>query len=326
MTKLAYVGVDQDGGLLSCAALVDGVWQESFATHAAIEVSGGVPANTIVFETDQRRFRIREEDVLPSFSSMVVDDPAVHRVRVLQALLDSPLLAEGRPLKVALGIPAQRFFQDLGAGLPDAQFQEEWLLAQEVAVMREPAPSAVNVVSRTVASRGIAAYFDWTRDDVGQVREERQHAVTTVLDVGARDTAVLTFEGDTIRTDQSGFIPLGYLSVLAYAEVVFQHQYAVPYVRTRALFSILFQGQYRHRGETLDAIPMLVEGAEDLVVQLLAALQRFGVEEDALVVVGPAADVVVAGLHNHGRAARRPDSPAFANARGMAKFLRGGGA
>lgn len=326
MADVAYVGLDHDGVLSSCASVVDGAWDEAFSTHVVIEISGVNPPGAVVFETAQRRFRTREEGALGAFVSAPPDDAAVHRVRCLQALIDRPSLAGGRPLKVALGLPVQRFFKDLGNGTPNTDYQRHWLSEQEIAVIREPVPAPVNVVARNVASRGIAAYFDWTRDDAGQLRQERSAQVTTVLDVGARDTAILTFTGDRLETERSTLLPRGYLSVLEHLDEALQRQCGVASVRARVLLSILMEGRFHRQGEPHDAMPLLSEGGRSIVDALRAGLEQVDAVAGSTVVVGPAAAVISAGLQANGFDVQVPERPAFANARGMAKFLRGGGA
>lgn len=322
----AYVGIDHDGALLSCVSVVDGVVEESFSTHVAIEVSGANPPNIAVFETGQRRFRTRDEDGLREFAATPAEDAAVHRVRTLQALVDRPALATGRPLKVALGLPVRKFFKDLEKGIPDTEYQRHWLSEQEIAVVREPVPAAVNVVTRNVASRGIAAYFDWTRDDLGQARSDRSRMVTAVLDVGSRDTSLLTFNGDQLKTEQSTVLSIGYLPLLEGLNARLQRDFGVPSVRTRALLSILMEGRFHVRGEPHDAMPLLADSARQLAGDLLEVMTGLSVNAEDVVVVGPAANVIATSLLERSFDVQVPESPAFANARGMTKFLRGAAA
>ena len=325
MTDAAYVGLDHDGALVCCASVVDGVWDESFSLHVAVEINGSTPVSAPVFETAQRRFRTREYDGVKSLARSGGEDVAAERVQALQGLIDHPALATGRPVKVALGLPVQRFFKDLQSGTPDIEFQRRWLAEQEIAVIREPVPSPVNVVSRNVASRGIAAYFDWTRDQAGQLRTDRSAQEITIVDVGAIDTTVLVFTGDQLKTEQSVRIPLGYLGVLEGADDIVSDCFDVPPVRLRVLLAILMEGRLHHQGVRHDAMPLLRMAAEELtdaVREQLALTRASGVT----VVVGPAAGVLAAGLSEAGCQVEVAPNPMFANARGMTKFLRGAAA
>lgn len=326
MTAGAFVGLDQDGALLFCASMVEGAWEESVSTHAVVEIEGVNPPGALVFETARRRFRMREEDTLKRLAASVIDDPVAYRVRTMQALLDRQSAFGNQPLKMALGLPVDRFFLDLAAGTPDVEFQRQWLAEQEIAVTREPVPATVNVVVRNVASRGIAAYFDWTRDEEGQPGRHHAAGVVTVLDVGVRDTAVLTFDKqDRLQTDQSRVLPCGYLTLLEALDQALQREHGVSSVRSRVLLSILLAGQYHLQRQPHDASALLRAGSEALAGHLLSVMKTMDVHAHDVVVAGPAALPIAAALRVGQVRAHAPDRPAFANARGMAKFVRAAG-
>lgn len=320
----ANVGIDIDGKVWCCATLAEGVWSLGLGVHAVEEVREAGPSpGSVVYETASRRFRVLEVGAVQHLASGPDDDAAAHRIRNLVALLGRQELFDGRPVQVASALPFDRVFTELIEGRLDEDRLRQWMTQLEVQVVREPVQGEANVIRRDVALRGIAAHYDWTRDDAGCQREDRMAPATMLLDVGIRETTVVTSDArHDLVPAQCAVLPVGYLPLLLRLDQALQECHEVPPVRAASLMAMMGEGCYRARGETWDAAPLLREVACRLAEQLGQGLTPLGIPAVGVVVTGVAAIPLAAALRDLGVSTQVPDQPAYANARGMAKYLR----
>lgn len=322
MSLVAYVGIDHDGPLLNYACFADGAWEYRCLAQVVEEIHEANPVGIQIYETGARRFRVHGIDAVAHLSDRAEDDVAVRRVRNLTSLLDHPGLGDGRPVQVASSLAFDRVF------LPDGGFDENFLRSQidelEAAVVREPSPVAINVVRRDVALRGLAAYFDWSRDEAGKPRPgEPLQAPVTILDVGIHATTVVTCGAENnVIQGKSGVVGGGYLPLLKALEEQMRSLHGVPSIRLSTLLKCMDHGHYRMRGDTWKLEPLLKDAAGELAGNLLASAKLKSRSAGAVVVTGAAARPLADAMARAGVEVQVPEHPGFANSRGMAKYLR----
>lgn len=258
----------------------------------------------------------------------------LNRVLVNHALVLSGL--SGKPVSLITGLPVDQFYQN---GRPNEQ-----LIAEKTANLMKPVEShnskfkPVEIKSNTVISEGIAAFYDALIQGDGSINIEIEQLIrrrpVTVVDLGGKTLDIATVsEGvsgvykDRSGTDLIGVIGLkGKVAELVKARFKLNNEPPSKYIDEAFLSK-----QYELFGKMEDVSEIIETCSREYVAEVRNAfLKKVGDGSDlgAVIFVGGGTALIKLALGDsiletiyRGRIIS-PESPEFANARGMWKAAK----
>ncbi|MGX9960639.1 hypothetical protein ACW0US_17975 [Xanthomonas euvesicatoria] len=309
----AYVAVDVDGTVLSCVAMRGERSVQLLDVSSVVELEGPNPAGLTVYESGSRRFVVRAQ---PWLAEPVTEGMAQRRIRHADAALRTGMCADQQPVVMVASMPLEAYFGAAADGGTEA-------LEQELmdAVVRYPAPTAINFVRFKVVPRTVGAFMDWAFDDNGRPKEGCSSGRIVVVDVGLSATNVVAFHVATQEIDRSLMRTheIGFATALTAAAAEISQKHDVEPPTGNALLSIGLAGEYRFRGEAY-ATSDLIEESLNGIAHWVAETINETASDARVLVVGVGARQLASALRKQGLECRNPENPEHANARGMRKF------
>jgi plasmid segregation protein ParM len=290
--------------------------------HGLIEaVSSGDLASDASYTTEERKFtvgrHVQGEDTRYDGFHLSPHN----RVIVHHALRAAGV--GGKRVRVAVGLPVGSFYRD---GQPN-----EALIASKRANLQVPVKllGASSIPCATiddvfVCAQGVTAWIDYAFDDKGQPRPGVATGPVAVVDIGGRTTdCVVVLPPAQIDPQRSGTLNVGALDVRESLVTAICREYGLDSLPDQLAETALRTGAFKLSGEVVDVSKLKQMALEAHLGRVEDAIKRFfgqGVDIEQIIFVGGGADLM-RSLQQGRRNAVMPENPAYANARGMLKFL-----
>lgn len=320
------VGID-DGYAVTKLALPDGRLMAipSAARAGRSNVSWMPSAERLIFEyeTNGTIYSVGEVDAAATrFDGYATS--GLNRAIVQHALQCADL--EGREIRAVSGLPVSAFYHRSGARRAAAIEEKRESLKQPV--LPKNGALAADIVDHDVIPEALAAWYDHVIQESGGSAALDPHAVQrpiAVIDIGGRTTDTVVVRDQGIVHGSSRSVPLGLLDVQRALGDRLEERFDLPRLDHRALRRIVESGSIRLYGRNYDVAAEIRAARTDLVLQLHADVKRQlgrGADLDRVLLVGGGALALREFIADWFPNQRTAAQPAFANARGMLKFLR----
>jgi plasmid segregation protein ParM len=331
--QVVQVGLD-DGYAVTKVALPDGRLV-AIPSRARIGQSG----ITWIREAQQRIF---EYDTGGSLYSVgAVDGEPTHfegyptsglnRVIVQHALQQAGL--NGRSIHMVSGLPVGAFYRNEGQRREQAiQHKRESLkmIVEPVSTLgtSQSAGLGASVAFHEVIPEALAAWYDHvivTTEDGVTLDADRVSAPVAIVDIGGRTTDYVVVQDQGVVHGSSGSLERGMLNVKIQVANGIQTQFDVDRLGEQRLAQAVETHCLRLHGKEHDVTDLVRAAKRELVERLYAETRRhlgLGVELDCVLFVGGGSAALAADIAHWFPNQRIADHAAFANARGMLKYLQ----
>jgi plasmid segregation protein ParM len=255
----------------------------------------------------------------------------LHRCIVQHALQEAEF--GGRSVHVVSGLPVSAFYFSDGQQRSGAIAQKRDTLKISVEPMssggmfdqrRPPA----RVAFHEVIPEALAAWYDQVIDvKAGEAALNTQRVETpvAVVDIGGRTTDYVVVENQGILHRSSGSLNKGLLDVHSQVSQAIQKQFNLETVSEQRVAEAVKRGTVRLHGHEHDVSELVKDARLELVTQLHAETRRqlgLGAELDTIVFVGGGSAALAGDIADWFPNQQIAEQPAFANARGMLKYLQ----
>jgi plasmid segregation protein ParM len=320
------VGLD-DGYAFTKVALPDGRLI-AIPSRARVGQSGV----TWINEAEQRIFEYETEDAVYSVGS--VDGAPTHfegypwsglNRAVVQHALQQAGLA-GRTVHAVSGLPVSTFYRKSGEHRQETIAKKRDSLKQMVRPLTDMLPAGI--AFHEVIPEALAAWYDYVIVDQGDgvtLDADRVSVPVAIVDIGGRTTDYVVVKDQGILHVSSGSLQCGMLNVKQCVADGIQERFDLEILSEQLVSQAVEKKVVRLQGKDHD-VAALVEGAKREVVERLHAETRLqlglGVELDRVLFVGGGTVALAENIANWFPHQSVAEHPAFANARGMLKYLR----
>ena len=255
----------------------------------------------------------------------------LHRCIVQHALQQAEL--GGRSVHVVSGLPVSEFYFSDGQPRSGAVRQKRDTLQVPV----EPVSSGsmfdqcrppVGIAFHGVIPEALAAWYDQVievKAGEASLNTERVEMPLAVVDIGGRTTDYVVVENQGILHRSSGSLNSGLLDVHSQVSQAIQKQFNLESVSEQRVAEAVQHGMVRLHGREHDVSAIVTEARLELVTQLHAETRRqlgLGAELDTIIFVGGGSAALAGDIADWFPNQQIAQHPAFANARGMLKYLQ----
>ena len=320
------VGLD-DGYALTKVALPDGRLV-AIPSHARV----GQSDVTWIDGAEQRIFEYETEDTL--YSVGAVDAAPTHfegypwsglnRAVVQHALQRAGLT--GRTAHAVSGLPVGTFYRNSGQRRQEVITRKRDSLKQAVRPLSDALP--VGIAFHEVIPEALAAWYDYViveRDDGVTLDADRVSVPVAIVDIGGRTTDYVVVKDQGILHASSGSLQCGMSNVKRNVSDGIQECFDLEILSERLVSRAVEKKVVRLQGRDHD-VTQLIESAKREVVERIHAETRrqlgLGVELDRVLFVGGGTVALAKNIADWFPHQAVAEHPAFANARGMLKYLR----
>ena len=320
------VGID-DGYAYTKVALPDG-------RLIAIPSRGrtGQAGVTWIHQGQQRIFEYRTEETL--YSVGTVDGAPTHfegypwsglnRAITQHALQEAGLA--GRTLHAVSGLPVSAFYRKSGERRQETITKKQESLKQCVHPMSDVLPAGI--AFHEVIPEALAAWYDYViveRNGKALLDEKQLSVPVAIVDIGGRTTDYVVVKDQGILHASSGSLRCGMLDVKQQVANGIQERFDLETLSEQLVAQAVDRKVVRLQGKDHD-VAVLVDAAKREVVERIHAETRrqlgLGAELDRILFVGGGTIALTDHIANWFPHQAIAEHPAFANARGMLKYLR----
>jgi plasmid segregation protein ParM len=320
------VGLD-DGYAFTKVALPDGRLI-AIPSRARVGQSGV----TWINEAEQRIFEYETEDAV--YSVGAVDGAPTHfdgypwsglnRVVVQHALQQAGLT--GRTVHAVSGLPVSTFYRNSGEHREETIARKRDSLKQAVRPLSDALPAGI--AFHEVIPEALAAWYDYVIVEDGEgvtLEADRVSVPVAIVDIGGRTTDYVVVKDQGILHASSGSLQCGMLNVKQRVADGIQAHFDLETLSEQLVSQAVENKVIRLQGKDHD-VAALVEAAKREVVERIHDETRrhlgLGVELDRVLFVGGGTVALAGHIANWFPHQAIAEHPAFANARGMLKYLR----
>jgi len=275
------------------------------------------------YETEGNRYSVGAVDGEPThFEGYPYS--GMNRAIVQHALQQAGLA--GRSVHAVSGLPVSAFYGGDGNRRQKALEKKGASLKQAVRPLSEALPASI--AFHEVIPEALAAWYDDVIVEQGDsvtLDADRLAVPVAIIDIGGRTTDYVVVKDQGVLHGASGSLPCGMLDVKQQVADGIQTRFDLERLSEPLIARAVKQNVVRLQGRDHD-VAGLVEAAKREVVERIHAETRrqlgLGVELDRVLFVGGGTVVLtehIADWFPHQAIAAHP---AFANARGMLKYLR----
>lgn len=331
--SVAQVGLD-DGYADTKVALPDGRLV-SIPSRARIGPSGvtwirAEQQRIFEYETGGTRYAVGAVDGEPTRFEGYTNS-GLNRAIVQHALQQAGLA--GRSIHMVSGLPVAAFYRNDG--------QQRHQLIQEkrdsLKVAAQPVssldtshtpPLAASVAFHEVIPEALAAWYDHvivTSEEGVTLDAGRLKAPVAIVDIGGRTTDYVVVQNQGVVHGSSGSLDRGMLNVKAQVANSIQAQFDLEHIGEQRLAQAVETQRLRLHGQDHDVSGLVTAAKRDLVERLYAETRRQlgrGAELDSVLFVGGGSAALAGDLADWFPNQRIAEHAAFANARGMLKYLQ----
>lgn len=320
------VGLD-DGYAFTKLALPDGrliaIPSRARIGRANVTSLNGSEPRAFEYEADGTVFAVGDVDGEPThFDGYPFSD--LNRAIVQHALQEAGLA--GQSLHAVSGLPVSSFYLASGEQRLDLIGRKRASLKRVVQPRGGRLPAAI--AFHEVIPEALAAWYDHVISEVNsdvQLDAERLSAPIAVIDIGGRTTDFVVVADQTIRHDSSGSLRCGLLDLKRQVAGAVRAKFDLEALSDRATEEAVRTGHVRLFGKTHDVSSQVREARRELVARLHAESGRQlgqGAELEEILFVGGGAVALADDIRDWFQNQTIAPHPAFANARGMLKYLR----
>ena len=287
---------------------------------------------TWIDNAEQRIFEYETEDAV--YAVGAVDGAPTHfegyptsglnRVIVQHALQEAGL--SGRSIHAVSGLPVSAFYKKNGEQRRDTIERKRLSLKQAVQPKSERLPAAI--AFHEVIPEALAAWYDYvivTQANDVILDEARLSVPIAIVDIGGRTTDYVVVKDQGVIHASSGSLQGGMLDVKQQLANDIQERFDLESVGEQLVSSAVERGVVRLHGKDHDVAALVDAAKRELVERLYAESRRqlgLGVELDRIVFVGGGTVALVEHIADRFPNQAIAEHPAFANARGMLKYLQ----
>ena len=292
----------------------------------------GQSSVTWINGAEQRIFEYETEDAV--YSVGAIDGVPTHfegypwsglnRAIVQHALQQAGLA--GRTVHAVSGLPVSAFYRKSGEHRQQAIARKRDSLKQAVKPLSDDLPAGITF--HEVIPEALAAWYDYVVVDQGDgvtLDADRVSVPVAIVDIGGRTTDYVVVKDQGILHAASGSLQCGMLDVKHSVTNGIQARFDLETLSEQLVSQAIENKVVRLQGKDHD-VAVLVETARREVVERIHAETRrqlgLGVELDRVLFVGGGTVALAEDIANWFPHQAIAEHPAFANARGMLKYLR----
>ncbi len=248
----------------------------------------------------------------------------LNRVIVQHALQEAGLA--GRSVHAVSGLPVSAFYKKNGEQRCDTIEHKRRSLKQAVRPLNERLPAAI--AFHEVIPEALAAWYDYvivSKDDGVTLDEERLSVPIAIVDIGGRTTDYVVVKDQGVIHASSGSLQGGMLDVKQRVANGIQERFDLENVGEQLVSHAVERGTVRLHGRDHDVAELVDFAKRELVERLYAETRRqlgLGVELDRVLFVGGGTVALAEHIADWFPNQAIAEHPAFANARGMLKYLQ----
>ena len=320
------IGLD-DGYAFTKVALPDGrliaVPSRALIGRANVTWLNGSEQRVFEYETDDTVFAVGEVDGEPThFDGYPFS--GLNRAIVQHALHEAGLA--GRSVHAVSGLPVSSFYLKDGS-------QRLAVVERKQASLKQPVQAVDGRQSAAIAfheviPEALAAWYDHIISDTNegvQLESERLGVPVAVVDIGGRTTDFVVVADQAVRHNRSGSLRCGLLDLKRQVADAIRGRFDLEELSERLTEDAVRNGSVRLFGKNHDVADQLRDARRQLVERLHAETQRQlgrGAELERILFVGGGAVALADDIRDWFPNQAIAPHPAFANARGMLKYLR----
>jgi plasmid segregation protein ParM len=224
------------------------------------------------------------------------------------------------------GMPVSAFY------LKDGSQRAETVAKKRASLKRPVDPIdgrlATSIAFHDVIPEALAAWYDHViTGDGGDVTlaEERLSAPIAVVDIGGRTTDYVVVADQAVVHDASGSLRCGLLDVKRQVGEGIRAKYDLEQIGERTVEQAVQKGRVRLYGQDQDVSALVREAKQQVLERVHAETRRqlgLGAELDRVLFVGGGTVALAEHIRDWFPNQAVAEHPAFANARGMLKYLR----
>ncbi|GAB3101158.1 ParM/StbA family protein [Aestuariicella hydrocarbonica] len=331
--QVVPVGVD-DGYAYTKVALPDGrlVAVPSRARIGAAGVTWIRPEEQRIFEYETRGsvYSVGAVDGEPTQFDEYPGS-SLNRVIVQHALQQAGL--SGRVVHMVTGLPVSAYYRHDGQQRrPAISVKREGLKVTVEPIGSNRSASArvrkASVAFHEVIPEALAAWYDHvivTQDDGVTLDADRLNAPIAIVDIGGRTTDYVVVQDQGVVHEASGSLNRGMLNVTIRVANRIQEAFDLNEIGEQSISRAVDTHTLRVHGKDHDVSAMVTEAKRELVERLYTETRRklgLGAELDRVLFVGGGSMALVEDIANWFPNQIVADHAAFANARGMLKYLQ----
>lgn len=248
----------------------------------------------------------------------------MNRAIVQHALQQAGL--EGRDIEAVSGLPVRAFYGNTGNRRNNAINDKRENLLQPVRPSAELLP--VDIVSHHVIPEALAAWYDYViveENGEGSLDQDRVSVPIAVVDIGGRTTDTVVVRDQGILHQSSGSFEFGLLNVKQSLADALQARFDLEVVGDRLLTHAVRQKVVRLYGRDHNISAEVAAAKHELIERLYAETRRqlgCAIELDQVLFVGGGAVALAEHITDWFPNQLIAEQAAFANARGMRKYLQ----
>lgn len=322
----AAIGLD-DGYAFTKVALPDGrlvsVPSRARLGRAGITWLDGSKPRAFEFETEGSVYCAGEVQAEPTRFD-AYPHSGLNRVIVQHALQTAGL--GGRSIHAVSGLPVGSFY------FRDGSKRSKFIGGKQISLKRPAKPldgrAPAAVALHEVIPEALAAWYDDVieeSEDGVKVQDRRLQDPVAVVDIGGRTTDFVVVAGQAVHHASSGSLRCGLLDLHQRVSEAVRQRYDLESLSDGAAAAAVETGRVRLYGKWRDVSEIVSEARQELIGRLHTETQRRlgrGAELERILFVGGGAVVLAEDIAQWFPNQAIAPHPAFANARGMLKYLR----
>ncbi|MCP5020302.1 MAG: ParM/StbA family protein [bacterium] len=287
---------------------------------------------TWIHQGQPRIFEYETEDA--QYSVGTVDGAPTHfegypwsglnRVITQHALQEAGLA--GRSVHAVSGLPVSAFYRKSGDRRQETITKKQESLKQSVRPISDLLPAGI--AFHEVIPEALAAWYDHVIVEQGDgvtLDADRVSVPVAIVDIGGRTTDYVVVKDQGILHASSGSIQCGTLDVKQQVANGIQEQFDLETLSEQLVAQAVEKKVIRLQGKDHDVAALVKSAKREVVERIHAETRRqlgLGVELDRVLFVGGGSVALAEHIANWFPHQAIAQHPAFANARGMLKYLR----
>ncbi|MEJ1366450.1 MAG: ParM/StbA family protein [Candidatus Sedimenticola sp. (ex Thyasira tokunagai)] len=320
------VGID-DGYAYTKIALPDGR-VHAIPSRARIGQSGVIwihqaQQRVFEYETEGSIYSVGDVDGAPTqFEGYPVS--GLNRVIVQHVLQDIGL--SGRTVHAVSGLPVSAFYRKNGEQRSEPIKKKQDSLKQAVRPLADMLSAGISF--HEVIPEALAAWYDYVIVEEGDgttLDADRLSVPVAIVDIGSRTTDYVVVKDQGILHASSGSLQCGMLNVKQRVADGIQERFDLETLGEQIVAQAVENKVVRLQGKDHDVAALVEIAKREIVERIHAETRRqlgLGVELDRVLFVGGGAVALSDHVANWFPHQAIAEHPAFANARGMLKYLR----
>lgn len=275
------------------------------------------------YETEEAVYAVGAVDGAPThFEGYPIS--GLNRVIIQHALQEAGLA--GRSIHAVSGLPVSAFYKKNGEQRRDTIEKKRHSLKQAVQPKSERLPAAI--AFHEVIPEALAAWYDYvivTKEKDAILDKERLSVPIAIVDIGGHTTDYVVVKDQGVIHASSGSLQGGMLDVKQHVANGIQERFDLENVGEQLVSHAVERGVVRLHGKDHDVTELVDFAKRELVERLYAETRRqlgLGVELDRIVFVGGGTVALAEHIADWFPNQAIAEHPAFANARGMLKYLQ----